>query len=213
MSSHAESSSVVARPRVVLVDHYDSFTWNVVHWLERAGADVVVVPSTTASGEATSLAAIDAERPDAVVLSPGPGHPREARLALAWLARSGPTPTLGVCLGLQAIALAGGVEVGRAPRPVHGRVSTIVHDGLGLFAGLESPFTAMRYHSLAIESAALATTSLVVSASTDDGALVMGLRHRTLPIEAVQFHPESFLTNVGPALATNFVRALRTRVD
>ena len=187
--------------RVLLVDNYDSFAWNLVQALRTLGAEVLVRRNDALDcGAATALA------PDAVVISPGPCTPTEAGISVD-LVRACATrrvPLLGVCLGHQAIGAAFGGEVVRGPRPVHGKTSEITHDGRGVFAGVASPLVAMRYHSLVV--AEPLPEELVATARTAAGEL-MGLRHRGLPIEGVQFHPESFMTADGPALLANFLRA------
>jgi anthranilate synthase component II len=189
--------------RVLLLDNYDSFAFNLVQALAALGADVVV-----RRNDALSVADALALSPDAVVLSPGPCTPREAGISvdLVRAAADRRIPLLGVCLGHQAIGAAFGGRVVRAPRPVHGKTSEVTHDGLGVYARLPSPFVAMRYHSLVV--AEPPPPDLVATARTTSGEL-MGLRHRALPIEGVQFHPESYLTDVGPALLANFLAGAR----
>jgi anthranilate synthase component 2 len=183
--------------RVLVVDNYDSFTYNLVHLLEELGAEVVVRQS-----DAVSIAEAHALAPDRLVVSPGPGRPvdagRSEELVLE-LGRS--TPTLGVCLGHQAIVEVFGGEIGRARQLLHGKASRIEHDGRGIYAGLPQGLVAGRYHSLA---ATRVPDELVVSARTEDGE-VMGVRHRDLPIEGVQFHPESVLTPDGSAMLGTFL--------
>jgi anthranilate synthase/aminodeoxychorismate synthase-like glutamine amidotransferase len=182
---------------VLVVDNYDSFTYNLVHLLEELGAEVVVRRSDDISlDEARELA------PDRLVVSPGPGRPAGAgRSVELILALGETTPTLGVCLGHQAIVVGFGGEVARAQSLVHGKASSIGHDGLGIYAGLPDRVVAGRYHSLA---ATRVPDALVVTARTDDGE-VMGVRHRQLPIEGVQFHPESVLTPEGPRMLQTFL--------
>lgn len=184
---------------ILVVDHYDSFVYNLVQLIAIGGREVRVVGSE--SGSAAALVALE---PEAVILSPGPGRPEQAGCFVE-LIRALPqaTPLLGVCLGHQALACAFGAEVVRAPRPVHGKTSPILHQADGLFAGLSSPFEAGRYHSLVVDADSL-PDELVVTAATEDG-LVMGLRHRTLPRFGVQFHPESILTPDGPAIVERFL--------
>lgn len=178
--------------RVLLLDNLDSFTHNVRQGLVEAGAAVTVLRR-----DEGGLEDIERSSPDLLVLSPGPGRPEDAALSLAAIgALAGRVPILGICLGHQCLALAFGGEVGRAPEPVHGKVSRIRHDGRGLFEGLPDPFEAGRYHSLTVTRV---PACLEASAWSGDG-LVMGLRHRTLPIAGVQFHPDSFLTPLGPAI-------------
>ena len=183
--------------RVLVVDNYDSFTYNLVHLLEELGAEVVVRRS-----DAVTIAEAHALAPDRLVVSPGPGRPsgagRSEELVLE-LGRS--TPTLGVCLGHQAIVEAFGGEIGQARELLHGKASPIEHDGRGIYAGLPQGLVAGRYHSLA---ATRIPDMLDVTARTADGE-VMGVRHRDLPIEGVQFHPESVLTRQGPAMLRTFL--------
>jgi para-aminobenzoate synthetase component II len=187
---------------IVVIDNYDSFTYNLVQYLGELGAAVVVYRN-----DEISVDQIRACRPEGVLISPGPGNPDEAGVSLELLARlSSELPILGVCLGHQAIGQAFGSRVVRAGRLMHGRTSPILHDGSGVFAGLPSPFTATRYHSLIVERASLGP-DLVVTAWTEEGE-IMGLRHRSLPVEGVQFHPESFLTEHGHELLGNFLRRL-----
>ena len=185
--------------KLLLVDNYDSFVYNLAQAFGALGADPVVVRNDA------SLDALLAEEPDAVVISPGPGTPAEAGVSIdAVKAFSGRVPVLGVCLGHQCIGAAFGGVVGRAVvGPMHGKTSPIEHDGAGVFAGLPSPFEATRYHSLAIADDGW-PDELEVTARADDG-VVMGVRHRELAVEGVQFHPESILTARGPELLANFV--------
>jgi anthranilate synthase component 2 len=185
-------------PRVFLLDNYDSFTYNLVQLLGRIGADV-----TVARNDQVSVAEVRALNPDAIVISPGPSRPETAGISVELVRELGPSvPTLGVCLGHQAIGVAYGATVVRVP-PVHGKASPIHHAGDGSFAGLPSPFDAARYHSLAVERAGL-PPELEVTAWSDDG-LVMGMRHRSHPVEGFQFHPESILTDDGAALMSAFL--------
>src|SRR5437868_685600 len=182
---------------LLLIDNYDSFTYNLAHLFAELGAEVVVRRNDAISVD-------DAERlaPSHLVISPGPGRPAGAGVSVEIVRRLGPTtPTLGVCLGHQAIVEAFGGEVGQAQALLHGKSSAVHHDGHGVFAGLPDPLEAGRYHSLA---AVRVPDELEVTARTEDGE-VMGVRHRTLPIEGVQFHPESVLTPLGPDLARNFL--------
>jgi anthranilate synthase/aminodeoxychorismate synthase-like glutamine amidotransferase len=187
--------------RVLVVDNYDSFTYNLVHLLEELGAEVVVRQS-----DAVSIAEARALAPDRLVVSPGPGRPADAgrseELVLE-LGRS--TPTLGVCLGHQAIVEVFGGEIGQARRLLHGKASRIEHDGRGIYAGLPQGLVAGRYHSLA---ATRVPDELEITARTEDGE-VMGVRHCYLPIEGVQFHPESVLTPDGPAMLGTFLDTFR----
>jgi anthranilate synthase/aminodeoxychorismate synthase-like glutamine amidotransferase len=187
--------------RVLVVDNYDSFTYNLVHLLEELGAEVVV-----RRNDELTVAAARELAPDRLVVSPGPGRPVDAgRSVQLILGLGATTPTLGVCLGHQAIVEGFGGEVTQAQSLVHGKASAISHDGLGIYAGLPQPLVAGRYHSLA---ATRVPDALVVTARTDDGE-VMGVRHRELPIEGVQFHPESVLTPDGPRMLRTFLDTLR----
>ena len=183
--------------RVLMIDNYDSFTYNLVHLLEQVGADVDVFYSDEIGpDEAESLA------PDRLVISPGPGRPTGAGSSIELIRRLGPTtPILGVCLGHQAIVEAFGGEIGQARALLHGKASRVRHDGRGVFTGLDDTMDAGRYHSLA---AVRVPDELEVSARAEDGE-VMAVRHRTHPIEGVQFHPESVLTPLGPRLIANFL--------
>jgi len=186
--------------RVLLVDNYDSFTFNLAQGLSALGAEVAVLRADDPALDA----ALEA-RPDRVVISPGPGRPEAAGRSLE-LVRTAPErgiPTLGVCLGLQCAAVAFGASVILAPEPRHGKTSPVRHDGQGLFAGVTDPTVATRYHSLMVDPATL-PADLEVSARSDDG-VVMAIRHRTLPLEAVQFHPESVLSTDGVAMLRNFL--------
>ena len=187
-------------PRVVVVDNYDSFTFNLVQYLRELGAGVEVVRN-----DAVSASALAAGRPDLVVLSPGPGRPEDAGICvdLVRSAAEQTLPLLGVCLGHQAIAVAFDAVVGPAPTLMHGKCSDVHHDGRGVFAGIASPMRATRYHSLVAVEATL-PAELEVSARTADG-VVMGVRHRRLAIEGVQFHPESIGTPEGRALLGNML--------
>jgi anthranilate synthase/aminodeoxychorismate synthase-like glutamine amidotransferase len=188
-----------ATPRLLIVDNYDSFTYNLVQAFLVLGAEVLVRrPDALTVAEARALA------PTHLCISPGPGAPREAVMSKVMIeAFAGRVPVLGVCLGHQAITEVFGGEVVRAARPMHGKTSVITHDGLGVFAGVEGPLEVGRYHSLVAEPSRL-PASLVVSARTQEGE-IMGLRHTTLAVEGVQFHPESVLTPAGPALLRNFL--------
>jgi anthranilate synthase/aminodeoxychorismate synthase-like glutamine amidotransferase len=185
---------------VLLVDNYDSFTFNLAQALGALGAAVDVVRAD----DARLVAALDA-RPDRVVISPGPGRPELAGRSPS-LVREAPErgiPTLGVCLGLQCAAIAFGARVVRAPEPRHGKTSLVRHDGRGIFRGVPDPTEATRYHSLMVDEASL-PADLAVTARSDDG-VVMALRHARLPLEAVQFHPESVLTKDGMRMLENFL--------
>jgi anthranilate synthase/aminodeoxychorismate synthase-like glutamine amidotransferase len=191
------------RPRLLLVDNYDSFTFNLVQYLGELGADVRVFRN-----DQIDVAGIRAARPHGLVLSPGPCTPDEAGVSLAAIgALAGALPILGVCLGHQAIGQAFGGKVVRNVRIVHGKSSPVLHRGDGLYAGLPSPFEAGRYHSLVVERSSL-PRQLVVTSWTREGE-IMGLRHRTLEVEGVQFHPESVLTGHGKALLSNWLGRVR----
>lgn len=184
---------------ILVVDHQDSFVYNLVQVVASSGREVEVVGSESAS--ASDLAG---RQPDAVILSPGPGRPEHAGCFVS-LIRALPDdiPLLGVCLGHQALATAFGAKVVRAPVPVHGKTTPVYHDGKGIFAGLASPLLGGRYHSLVVERSSL-PDELAVTAETEDG-LVMGMEHRRLPRFGVQFHPESILTPEGPAIISRFL--------
>ncbi|MEM7052483.1 MAG: aminodeoxychorismate/anthranilate synthase component II [Acidobacteriota bacterium] len=182
-----------------MVDNYDSFTYNLVQALTVAGAEVLVLRN-----DAEAAAAMLERRPQGIVLSPGPGRPEGAGVCLDLLALEPTVPVLGVCLGHQALAVACGAVVGRAPRLMHGKTSPVRHDGQGIFAGLSQPFEATRYHSLDVPPGTL-PEALEASAWADDGIL-MGMRHKQHPWFGVQFHPESVLTVEGPRLLENFLR-------
>ena len=185
--------------RVALIDNYDSFTFNLVHYLGELGAEVAVWRNDQISVEETLAA-----NPDAIVLSPGPCTPNEAGICLDLVrAASETTPILGVCLGHQTIGQAFGGEVVRAPAPMHGKVSRIEHNARGIFRGLNGPFQATRYHSLVIERST-APADLEVSAETDDG-LIMAVAHRDRPAYGVQFHPESIASEHGRQILGNFL--------
>jgi anthranilate synthase component 2 len=184
---------------LLLIDNYDSFTYNLFHYLGELGEEVTVVRNDDISvGQALSM------KPSSIVLSPGPCDPDKAGICLELIkAAAGRVPILGVCLGHQAIGQAYGGKIVRAPTPMHGKLSAIRHDGTGVFRGLENPFVATRYHSLVVERATLPSV-LEVTAETDDG-IIMGLAHKTLPIHGVQFHPESIASQHGHALLKNFL--------
>jgi anthranilate synthase component II len=187
-------------PRVLVVDNYDSFVYNLVQYLGELGAEPIVHRH-----DAIELDAMVATRPDAVLISPGPGRPQDAGLSNAAIRTFGEcgVPVLGVCLGLQCIGELYGGSVVRAPRVMHGKTSQIRHLGVGVFEGLPSPLTATRYHSLVVERDSVPAV-LEITAESEDG-LVMGLRHRDFPVEGVQFHPESILTDSGHDLLRNFL--------
>jgi anthranilate synthase/aminodeoxychorismate synthase-like glutamine amidotransferase len=187
---------------VLVIDNYDSFVYNLVQYLGELGAEPVVHRH-----DAVTLDEMAALEPEAVLVSPGPGRPEDAGLSIAAIERFGGAgvPVLGVCLGHQCVGQLYGARVVRAPHVMHGKTSRIEHAGVGVFAGLPSPLTATRYHSLIVERASV-PDALEVTATSDDD-LVMGLRHRELPVEGVQFHPESILTDAGHDLLRNFVSA------
>jgi len=197
------ASSSLGPVRVLMVDNYDSFTYNLVHLLEALGAEVVVRRSDEISVEGARELG-----PDRLVVSPGPGRPAGAGSSIELiLALGAATPTLGVCLGHQAIVEAFGGEVARAKALLHGKASILEHDGCGIFSGLPPAIEAGRYHSLA---AVRVPAELEVTARTEDGE-VMGVRHRSYPIEGVQFHPESVLTPQGPRMLGNFLQRYVSR--
>jgi anthranilate synthase/aminodeoxychorismate synthase-like glutamine amidotransferase len=184
---------------ILLIDNYDSFTYNLYQFLGELGSRVEVVRN-----DAATVAELELMRPDGVVVSPGPGAPDSAGVSLAAIeAFAGKVPVLGVCLGHQCIGQLYGGKIVRAPELRHGKTSEIYHTGKGVFTGLPSPFVATRYHSLIVD-AAMCPRELEVTAWTGDG-LIMGLRHKRLPVEGVQFHPESMLTQSGKALLSNFL--------
>ena len=184
---------------LLMIDNYDSFTYNLVQYLGELGAELLVYRN-----DAITVDEVEGLAPAGIVVSPGPGAPRDAGISIPVIRRfSDRVPILGVCLGHQAIGEVFGGVVERGPVPVHGKTALIRHDGRGVFAGLPNPFEATRYHSLVVRRAGL-PADLEVSAESD-GGLIMGLRHRTLPVEGVQFHPESILTEPGKALLGNFL--------
>ncbi|HET9929516.1 MAG TPA: aminodeoxychorismate/anthranilate synthase component II [Polyangiaceae bacterium] len=187
---------------IVVVDNYDSFTYNLVQYVASLGANCQVrLNDRVTTDEIRSMA------PHGILLSPGPGTPDDAGVTLDVIRElSSETPVFGVCLGLQSIGQAFGGKVIRAPRLMHGKTSPIEHDGRGVFTGVPSPFQATRYHSLVVEEATL-PACLEVSARTPEGE-IMGIRHRTLPVEGVQFHPESILTEHGLDLVQNWLNSL-----
>lgn len=195
-------ANATTTPVLLVIDNHDSFTWNLVHGLMRWAPDVEVVQS-----DEVSLTQVLEAKPRGVVLSPGPGRPVDAGVSLE-LIKGGKlsTPVLGVCLGHQVICEALGASVGLAERPLHGVASAIRHDGLGLFSGLPSPLRVARYHSLVVAAESL-PSELVPSAWSSSGEL-MGVRHRGRPLEGVQFHPESFLTEHGDRMLAQFVASL-----
>jgi anthranilate synthase component 2 len=190
---------------IVLIDNYDSFTWNLVHYFGQLGEEVAVYRN-----DQISVDEVEAKRPMGVVLSPGPCDPDKAGICLELVRRMGPgTPILGVCLGHQAIGQVYGGKIVRAPKPMHGKVSTISHDGRGVFANLPQPFKATRYHSLTVDPASLPNT-LTITARSEDG-VIMGVQHASHPVHGVQFHPESIATEHGHALLKNFLTLARAQ--
>ena len=190
------------KKKVVVVDNYDSFTYNLVQYIETLGADTRVFLN-----DKTNCSEISQQNPAGLLLSPGPGTPDDAGITLAVISEfAGKVPIFGVCLGHQAIGQAFGGEVVRAGRLMHGKTSLVHHDGRTIFAGMAQPFTATRYHSLLVEASKL-PDCLEISARTDADE-IMGLRHVSLPIEGVQFHPESFLTENGMRLIENWLESL-----
>ncbi len=189
--------------RLLVIDNYDSFTYNLVHFLGELGADPTVVRN-----DKITLDEVASFAPEAIVLSPGPCTPNEAGVCLSLIGRFAPTiPLLGVCLGHQSIGQAMGGDVIRAPHLMHGKTSKINHTGKGLFRGLNSGFEATRYHSLIVKADTLPAT-LEVTASTEDG-LIMGMQHKSFPTHGVQFHPESIASENGHALLQNFLNIAR----
>ncbi len=188
-----------------MLDNYDSFTFNLVQYIGELGREVVVCRN-----DQTTVAGIEAMRPDRIVISPGPCTPHEAGISIELIRYfAGRVPILGVCLGHQAIGEAFGGKVVRAPNLMHGKTSAVEHDGKTIFRDLPSPMTATRYHSLIVEEATL-PKELEISATCQDRdgtRVIMGLRHRKLPVEGVQFHPESVLTDLGKRLVGNFLKA------
>jgi len=187
---------------VLVIDNYDSFTYNLVQYLGELGADVSVMRN-----DVVSLEDVVAARPRHVVISPGPGRPEQAGVTMAVIRSLGQaTPILGVCLGHQAIGAVFGGRVVRATVPMHGKTSTIEHDGQGVFRGITGPFVASRYHSLVVADEHL-PGDLEVTARTQEDGTVMGLRHRRWPVHGVQFHPESILTGEGRTILRNFLKS------
>jgi len=190
--------------RVLVIDNYDSFVYNLVQELGELGADPVVHRN-----DAIDIDGIRSASPDAILISPGPGRPESAGISMEVIRElGGEIPILGVCLGHQAIGEVYGGDVVEAPTLMHGKTSAIHHAGTGIFAGLPDPFVATRYHSLVVEPASVPDV-LEVTARTADG-VIMGLRHRSFAVEGVQFHPESLLTLEGPGLLSNFLASTRT---
>jgi len=187
---------------ILMIDNYDSFTYNLVQYLREMSADVRVFRN-----DAITVAEIEQLAPSALVISPGPGRPEDAGISCdAIRAFAGQIPILGVCLGHQAIGLVYGATIVHARKLMHGKVSEVACDGQGVFKGLDSrPFKAMRYHSLAVDPNSLPDSLAVSATATDDGE-IMGLRHTSLPVEGIQFHPESIMTPVGKRILRNFLR-------
>lgn len=187
---------------ILMIDNYDSFTYNIVQYLREMSADLHVVRN-----DALTVAEVEAMNPAAIIISPGPGNPDEAGISLELVKRfSGKLPILGVCLGHQTIGQAFGGKVIRAKKLMHGKVSEVTGDGKGLFTGIERPFKAMRYHSLAVEQESL-PKDLYITATSDDGE-IMGLRHVSHPTEGIQFHPESIMTPLGKKMLRNFLNSI-----
>jgi len=192
--------------RLLMVDNYDSFTYNLVQYLGELGAEVEVVRN-----DDVGVDALMARAADGLVISPGPGTPDDAGVSVAAIQKFGEAgiPVFGVCLGHQSIGVAYGARIVRAASIMHGKISTVTHDEQGVFSGVPKQFEATRYHSLVIEESSVPDI-LEISARTDDGE-IMGIRHRSLPIEGVQFHPESIMTGEGKALLGNFLARCRRR--
>jgi len=204
-----DEAVIAAKPgaglRILVIDNYDSFVYNLVQYLGELGAE-----TTVWRNDAATVDDVRALRPDGILISPGPGHPADARLSVDVIRElPAEVPILGVCLGHQIIGHLAGGAIGRAPELLHGKTSRIHHDGAGVLAGLPNPFEATRYHSLVVERGSV-PPELEVTASTS-GGLVMALRHRELPLEGVQFHPESVLTSAGHRLLANWLDAVRVR--
>ena len=188
---------------ILLLDNYDSFTYNLVHYIGELGAQVAVHRN-----DQISVSEILKMKPDGIVISPGPGNPQESGICLDLIKEaSGKIPILGVCLGHQAIGEAFGGKVIRAPKPMHGKISSIYHEGQGVFKGLPIPFNATRYHSLIVDRASLPECLEVTAVTADDG-LIMGLSHKTHNTHGVQFHPESIASEYGHELIKNFLSLL-----
>lgn len=185
---------------ILLLDNYDSFTYNVAQYLWEGGAELII-----RRNDAISISEIRTLRPQSIIISPGPGRPEDAGISVELIRElAGEIPILGICLGHQAIGDAFGGRIDYAPTIFHGKVSLIHHDGEGLFAGIANPFTATRYHSLVISPDSFPEDELRVTSSTEDG-IIMSVRHRRLPIWGVQFHPESILTEYGKIMLNHFV--------
>lgn len=187
---------------ILMIDNYDSFTYNLVQYIEEIGPPVQVVRN-----DVMTVAELAALKPGAIVISPGPGGPKDAGVSMEVVTHfAGKVPILGVCLGHQSIAEAYGGKIIGARRLMHGKTSMVSNDGKGIFKGVKKPFQAMRYHSLAVERESL-PDCLTVTAESEDGE-IMGLRHTTHPIEGIQFHPESIMTTIGKRLLRNFVQMM-----
>lgn len=185
--------------KIILLDNYDSFTYNLVHYIGELGAEVVTIRN-----DVISVVELLAQKPDGIVISPGPGTPQQSGICLELIkTASGKIPIFGVCLGMQSIGEAFGGKVIRAPKPMHGKISPVIHTKQGVFAGLPNPFNATRYHSLIVEKESL-PDCLKITATTDDG-LIMGLQHKVHNTHGVQFHPESIASEHGHALIKNFL--------
>ena len=192
---------------ILVIDNYDSFTYNLVQYLGELGADLVV-----RRNDALTVDDVGRLHPSAIILSPGPCAPAQAGITVETVRRWGPTvPILGVCLGHQAIGEAYGGKVVRASHVMHGKTSAVVHQGTGVFAGLPSPFEVMRYHSLVVEAASLPATLEVVARSADDPTEIQAVRHREHPVFGVQFHPESIKTEHGKEILANFLELATKR--
>ena len=190
---------------IILIDNYDSFTWNLYHYLGDLGAETVVHRN-----DKISVGQVMSARPEAIVISPGPGTPSQAGIIIDLVKQAaGKIPVFGVCLGMQAMGEAFGGKVVRAPSQMHGKVSAVKHGGKGLFNSLPQDFAATRYHSLVVERTSL-PAELEVTAETD--GLIMGLQHKTMNVHGVQFHPESIASEYGHALLQNFLKIARTSV-
>jgi anthranilate synthase/aminodeoxychorismate synthase-like glutamine amidotransferase len=185
---------------LLVIDNYDSFTYNLVQYFGELGADIRVHRNNE-----ITIGEIEALKPERIVISPGPGRPEDAGITVETIRRFGPQlPLLGVCLGHQAIGMVYGGTVCRAKAPIHGKTSTVTHDGKGVFQGLSEPFEAGRYHSLVIANESV-PAELEVAARTTDEGIIMGVRHRMHPVHGVQFHPESVLTDEGRRILKNFL--------
>jgi anthranilate synthase/aminodeoxychorismate synthase-like glutamine amidotransferase len=185
---------------VLVIDNYDSFTYNLVQYLGELGADIRV-----RRNDEVTVDEVAAMQPDRILISPGPGRPEDAGVTMDVIRRFGPTtPVLGVCLGHQAIGMVYGATVCRARAPMHGKTSTVEHDGQGVFAGITAPIQAGRYHSLIIDNESV-PPALAVTARTKEDGTIMGVRHRRYPVHGVQFHPESVLTDEGRQMLRNFL--------